>query len=251
MPFPTVFIAEVLPFLAVGFIAQMIDGSLGMAYGVSSSTLLLGLGVPPSAASASVHMSEVFTTAVSGIAHWRAGNVDTSIMARLILPGILGGVVGAYILTNTPGDFIRPFISLYLLWMGVLILLRAWRDQPRKNTDAPLIPLALAGGFFDAVGGGGWGPIVTTTLIARGQLPRTTIGSVNASEFFITFAESIAFLLTIGIPHVHVNIGLIVGGVLAAPLGAILCKKIPCRALMFVIGVVIIGLSIRTILLVL
>ena len=226
----------------------MIDGCLGMAYGVSSTTFFLSLGVPPAIASACVHTSEVFTTAVSGIAHFKFGNVDRSILWRLVIPGVVGGVLGAYILTELPGGKIRPFVSIYLLIMGLMILFKVFKKIHKTRTKTRLVPLGLAGGFFDAIGGGGWGPIVTTTLLANGNTPRFAIGSVNSAEFFVTIAESATFFATIGtllIEHWAKIAGLMIGGVLAAPLAAYVCKIVPTRVLMLLVGLLITGLSIR------
>lgn len=239
---------NILLFAVVGFLAQIIDGTLGMAYGVSSTTFLLSIGIAPAAASASVHTAEIFTTAVSGLSHWRFGNVDTALLKRLLIPGVIGGVAGAYLLTAIPADIIKPFVSAYLLVMGVVILIKAIRKQtPETSVTTHLIPLGLIGGFFDAVGGGGWGPIVTTTLVARGNNPRSAIGSVNLTEFFVTLSESIVFILTIGLTHWQVIVGLLVGGIVAAPVAAYVCKRLPTRALMILVGILIIALSIRTI----
>jgi len=234
-------------FIIVGFVAQIIDGALGMAYGVSSTTFLLSLGVAPATASASIHLAEVFTTAVSGLSHLRLGNVDRALFRKLLIPGIIGGVVGAYILTAVPGDVIKPFVAAYLLIMGLLILLRSLRKVKEVEVTTKLIPLGLVGGFFDAVGGGGWGPIVTSSLVARGHNPRFTIGSVNLAEFFVTLFEGVTFILTIGLVRWQVIVGLMIGGVLAAPLAAYVCKKLPTRALMITVGVLIMFLSMRTI----
>lgn len=239
----------VLPFVLVGFLAQIVDGALGMAYGVTSTSVLLSLGVTPAAASASVHAAEIFTTAVSGLSHHRLGNVDKELIKRLLIPGVLGGVLGAYLLTSVPGDLIKPFVSAYLLLMGLIIIRRAFARSEQPAGPVPLIPLGLIGGFFDAVGGGGWGPVVTTTLVARGKEPRFAIGSVNLSEFFVTLSESITFILTIGLVYWKVILGLLLGGVLAAPLAAYVCKRLPTRALMILVGILIITLSVRTIVL--
>lgn len=240
---------NILVFVAVGFVAQMIDGALGMAYGVSSNTFLLSIGIPPAAASASVHMAEVVTTGVSGISHWRLGNLDKSLIKRLLIPGVIGGVAGAYLLTAINGDVIKPYISAYLLIMGIVILVKAFNlNGEHREVTSHISILGLIGGFFDAIGGGGWGPIVTTTLVARGKNPRYAIGSVNFSEFFVTLAESITFVLTLAFGQYWQTIlGLLVGGVIAAPLAATMTKKIPTKVLMFLVGVVIIVLSIRTI----
>ena len=242
---------HILFFVLVGFIAQLIDGALGMAYGVSSNTFLLSIGIPPASASASVHLAECVTTAVSGLSHWRLGNINWYLIKRLIIPGMLGGITGAYILTSIDGNVIKPYVSGYLLLMGVIILVKALRKvHVHNDVKTHLVSLGLVGGFFDAVGGGGWGPIVTTTLVARGNHPRFAIGSVNFSEFFVTFAQSVTFLLTLGVLDTwKIIIGLLVGGVLAAPLAAIAARKLPHRILMGMVGVLIIALSARTIIL--
>lgn len=238
---------NIIIFIIVGFVAQMIDGALGMAYGVSSTTFLLSIGIAPATASASVHLAEVFTTAVSGLSHLRLGNVDKTLFEKLLIPGVIGGVLGAYILTSVPGKVIKPFVAVYLLIMGLIILLRALKKVPEREVRTRLVPLGLVGGFFDAVGGGGWGPIVTSSLVARGNNPRFTIGSVNLAEFFVTLFEVITFVLTIGLVSWQVIVGLMIGGVLAAPLAAYVCKKLPTRALMIVVGTLIMLLSIRTV----
>lgn len=233
--------------VVVGFLAQIIDGTLGMAYGVSSSSFLLGMGIPPAAASASVHTAEIFTTAVSGLSHLRFGNVNKKLLPRLLIPGIVGAILGAFVLTSISGHRIKPFIALYLLVMGVIILRKAMHHTTERENHAHVIPLGLAGGFFDSIGGGGWGPIVTTTLLARGNHVRFTVGTVNAAEFFVTVAASATFFITIGLTHIFIILGLILGGILAAPLAAYFCKKLPARVLMFVVGILIILLSLRTI----
>ncbi len=238
-------------FVLVGFVAQMIDGALGMAYGVSSNTFLLSLGLPPASASASVHMAEVFTTGVSGASHWKLKNIDTALAKKLLIPGVLGGVSGAYILTSLDGDMLKPWISAYLLVMGVIILVKAFYGVRKNQGEIKHVSLlGLVGGFFDAIGGGGWGPVVTTTLVARGNNARVSIGTVNFSEFFVTLAQSITFVLTLHFAdYWQVILGLLIGGVLAAPLAAYITKRLPLKVLMVMVGVVIIGLSIRTILL--
>ncbi len=244
---------NILIFVAVGFVAQMIDGALGMAYGVSSNTFLLSLGIPPAAASASVHMAEVVTTGVSGISHWRLGNIDWKLIRRLVIPGVLGGITGAYLLTSLDGGLIKPYISAYLIVMGIVIIVKAFTVQPhdgRIDEHGPRVSvLGLFGGFCDAIGGGGWGPVVTTTLVANGKQPRKTIGSVNFSEFFVTLAQSITFVLTLSFgQYWHIILGLLTGGAIAAPLAALMAKKLPLKALMILVGVLIIVLSSRTIL---
>lgn len=237
---------NIVVFTIVGFVAQMIDGALGMAYGVSSTTFLLSLGVPPALASASVHCAEVATTAVSGLFHLRLGNVDRELFVKLVIPGVIGGVLGAYTLTSIPNDVIKPLINFYLLAMG-LVILRKSLSPPHRQVPVRrhLAPLGLAGGFLDAVGGGGWGPIVTSTVVASGDNPRYAIGSVNLAEFFVTVCESITFFLTLGAMRWETVLGLLIGGVLAAPLAAYVCARLPTRVLMRLVGLLIMVLSLR------
>lgn len=233
-------------FIIVGFIAQMIDGALGMAYGVSSTSFLLSIGIPPAAASASVHTAEVFTSGISGLSHFRFGNVDKSLFKKLVIPGILGGVAGAYFLSAFPGEKLKPYIAAYLLLMGLVVILKGVKKARQKEIKGKIFPLGLAGGFCDAVGGGGWGPIVTSTLMARGNNPKTTIGSVNMAEFFVTLFQSFTFIATIGLIHWKIIFGLLIGGAIAAPLAAYVCKKLPVQKLMVLVGILIVLLSART-----
>jgi uncharacterized membrane protein YfcA len=241
---------NILLFVVFGFLAQTIDGALGMGYGVCSNSFLLGLGLPPAAASASVHTAEMFTTGISGLSHWKLGNINKRIWSHLLIPGVIGGILGAYILSNIPGNTVKPFISIYLLIMGVIIIIKAFRKLMVENREIKwgfIGGLGFIGGFFDAIGGGGWGPIVTSTLVARGNHPRYSIGSVNSSEFFVTVAQSVTFFLTIGLSNWRVILGLMIGGVIAAPFAAFATKKLPVRVLMIMVGILIIALSIRTI----
>jgi len=233
----------------VGFIAQIIDGSLGMAYGVTGNSFLLTLGLPPAVASASVHASEVVTTLVSGLSHWKLGNTDKRTILRLLIPGVIGGGLGAYILTSLDGNVIKPYISIYLLLMGLRILYKAFRpteEHDREPKTSLLVALGLVGGACDAIGGGGWGPVVTTTLISTGHSPRKTIGSVNFSEFFVTVTESVVFILTIGLTNWKIILGLLIGGVIAAPVGAFLTSKLPTKLIMIFVGCLIVFLQINT-----
>ena len=228
----------------VGLLAQAVDGALGMAYGVTSTAFLLSTGVPPAAASASVHMAEVFTTGFSGLSHWRLGNVNRALFKRLLIPGVLGAVLGAYILTSFDGKAIKPWISGYLLLMGLYILTKAFR--PIVVTVEPptyLAPLALTGGFVDAVGGGGWGPVVTTSLIGSGQEPRRVIGSVNAAEFFIALAGGISLTMMSGLTVWTTIAGLVFGGLFAAPVAAMLAKHAPAKLLLVSVGLLISSIS--------
>lgn len=230
----------VLPFIAVGFAAQLIDGALGMAFGVISNVLLLSLGVPPAAASAGVHTVESFTTAVSGISHTLHKNVDWKLFARIVIPGVIGGVLGAYVLSNIHADAARPFIFGYLTIIGLYLLYRGMKFPPQNKTPRIIEPLGLAGGFLDAAGGGGWGPIVTSNLLFQGGDPRKVIGTVNTAEFFLTTTISATFIMTLGFAMFTVaTVGLLIGGVLAAPLGAYLAKRIPAQKLLLMVGVVL------------
>lgn len=237
---------DFLLFVAVGFAAQMVDGAIGMAYGLSGTSVMLSLGIPPAMASASIHAAEVFTTGISGFAHWRFGNVDWRFVRRLAVPGMLGGAVGAYLLVGLPGELVQPLVSVYLLVMGAWILRKALRRAPlTREPPRWLVPLGLCGGFLDAIGGGGWGPMVSSTLLGRGTRPRYTIGSVNASEFFVAVTISVTFLGTIGLELWPIIAGLILGGALAAPFAAWLASSIPDRPLMILVGSVIMLLSLR------
>lgn len=236
-------------YILIGFIGQMIDGSLGMAYGVSCNAFLLSLGLPPAASSASVHAAEVVVTGISGLAHFKLGNVDKGLFLRLIIPGAIGGGVGAYVLTQLDGSVVKPYIAIYLLFMGFLIIYKGIfkKAQDGSKIKRFIIPLALVGGGCDALGGGGWGPVVTTTLIAGGNQPRETIGSVNASEFFVTLVESVVFILTLGLTHWMVILGLLIGGIIAAPMAAYLTRRLPMRALMIMVGLLIVVVNTNTI----
>lgn len=237
---------DLVLYVAVGFAAQLVDGAIGMAYGLSATSVMLSFGIPPATASASVHAAEVFTTGISGFSHWRFGNVDWAFVSRLALPGMAGGALGAYLLTTVPGDAIAPFIHAYLLSMGAWILWKALRARPTVAEPPRWIgPLGFGGGFLDAIGGGGWGPMVTSTLLGHGTTPRFTIGSVNFTEFFVTATISATFLGTIGLELWPIIAGLIVGGALAAPLAAYAAFKIPERPLMILVGSVIALLSLR------
>jgi hypothetical protein len=238
-------------FIIVGFLAQVVDGALGMAYGTISNALLLSAGVPPAISSASVHFAEIFTTSISGFSHLKLGNVDKSLFKKLLIPGIVGGVLGAYILTNIDGDKIKPFIGIYLLIMGVRILYKVTTihkySEEKITRRRHYSILGLLGGFFDAIGGGGWGPIVTSTLVSDGKNPRKTIGSVNAAEFFVTISEVVTFFALLSQFNWSVIIGLIIGGSLAAPIAALITKKIPAKVLMISLGCIITFLSVRMI----
>jgi len=235
-------------YLLVGLAAQLVDGALGMAYGVTSTSFLLSLGVPPAISSTSVHVAEMFTTGASAISHFRFKNINKKLFKSLLIPGVIGAIVGAYLLSDViDGDVIKPYIAAYMLILGLIIIRKALQKTLVKNKTNRIGILAAAGGFLDSIGGGGWGPIVTSTLLGQGRDPRYTIGSVNAAEFVIAFASGVTFLIFTGVSSWQVVSGLIIGGVIAAPLGAMLVGKIKRKPLMLIIGTLVIGLSVRTI----
>lgn len=233
-------IYSLLPFVLIGFAAQLVDGALGMAFGVISNTLLLWIGVPPAAASAGVHTVETFTTAVSGISHAVHRNIDWRLFLRLMIPGVIGGVLGAYVLSNIDAGVAKPFILIYLSAIGAYLLWRGLHFPPPQRDPRIVEPLGLVGGFLDAAGGGGWGPVVTSNLLVQGAAPRTTIGTVSAAEFFLTTTISATFITQLGWEAFTVaTLGLLIGGVLAAPLGAILAKRIAAQRLMMLVGAIL------------
>ena len=237
-------------YLLVGLAAQVVDGALGMAYGVTSTSFLLSLGVTPAVSSASVHVAEMFTTGASAISHFRFKNINKKLFKGLLIPGVLGAITGAYLLSDViDGNVIKPYIAFYMLILGLIIVRKAIQKNFVKNKTKRIGLLAATGGFMDSIGGGGWGPIVTSTLLGQGRDPRYTIGSVNAAEFVVTFASGITFLIFHGVNSWQVVLGLIVGGVIAAPFGALIVGKIKRKPLMLMVGILVIGLSLRTIIL--
>lgn len=235
-------------FICIGFVAQIIDGTLGMAYGVSCSTMLLSFGVAPKVASAAVHTAEVFTTGVSGLSHLKFGNIDKKLFFRIVITGVLGAVVGAYLISNVfDGKVIKPYIAGYLLILGFVILVKGIRNKQKHFSRVKHAEmLALTGGFLDSVGGGGWGPIVTSNIINQGNDPRMTVGTVNTAEFFVTFFSTGVFMFFVGIESWQVVLGLIAGGVVAAPVGAFLAARIDRQKMMVIIGIVIMATSLYT-----
>lgn len=229
--------------MAVGFAAQLIDGLLGMGYGVISSISLMSLGLNPAAVSASIHTAEMFASGASGYHHYQLGNVNKKLFRVLLLPGIAGSVAGAWLLAHYGSQYadrIKPLLAVYLLFLGVRILTRALgkADKARKVRHAGW--LAGAGGFLDSLGGGGWGPLVTSTLIAKGRTPQYVIGTVSITEFFVTVASAFTFFAVLGISHWQIVLGLIVGGVAAAPLAARLAGRIPTRWMFVGVGLMVI-----------
>ncbi len=229
-------------FILIGLGAQLVDGALGMAFGLVSSSVMLSMGLPPAQVSASIHTAEVFTTGASGVSHLAAGNVDKRLFLRLALPGAVGGALGAYVLTQIPGDIIRPS-STCTCWCWRS---SSWRARGRwmpKGEIRRVPVLGFFAGLLDASGGGGWGPIATSTLLARGGQARTTIGTVNAAEFVVTLTVSATFLLSMGVQHLQIVAGLLIGGMMAAPVAAILVKRVKERWVLVAVGVLVLGIS--------
>jgi uncharacterized membrane protein YfcA len=229
---------------AVGFLAQLVDGALGMAFGVICTTAMLSMGLPPAQASAIVHTAEIFTTGASAGSHLWHRNVDWRLVARLGIAGVAGAVLGAWVLSNLDAGFIRPYIAAYLLLVGIFILLKAWRLAPARDAPGPWVgPIGFVAGFLDASGGGGWGPVATSTLIGSGHTPRMVVGSVNTTEFFVTVAAATTFFVELGASPWRELLALVIGGMLAAPLGGWAVKHISPRVLMVAVACLVIALS--------
>ena len=243
------FDTEFFLFIAAGFVAQIIDGALGMAYGVSCSTMLLSIGVPPAIATASVHTAEVFTTGVSGLSHIFMRNIDKRLFFKLVFTGVAGAVVGAFLISKIlDGKIIKPYIAGYLILLGIYILIKSFRQIPSKKSSWKFAPaLGFIGAFFDAIGGGGWGPIVSSNLIDKGNSPREVIGTVNTAEFFVTFFSTGVFIFFLGIDAWKPVLALIIGGVIAAPIGAYVLRFMAPKTIMRLVGVLIITISTYTI----
>ena len=238
-------LAALLPFIAVGFAAQLVDGALGMAFGVISSTLLVGvLGVPPALASQRVHVVECFTTGVSGISHLLHRNIDGRLFLKLMIPGVIGGFAGSYLLSNLDAGFVKPFVLAYLTGIGLYLLWRGIMYPPKLKEAKLVAPLGFVGGFLDAAGGGGWGPIVTSNLLIQGADPRKVVGTVSSVEFFLTVTISAAFIYHLGVADLAgATLGLLIGGLLAAPLGAWAAKHFPAKQMLILVGVVLTATS--------
>ncbi|MBB6445205.1 sulfite exporter TauE/SafE family protein [Bacillus benzoevorans] len=249
---------KLIIFAIIGFLAQLIDGSLGMAYGVTSTTLLLTLGIAPAIVSSSVHLAEVVTTAASGISHMKFGNVDRQALNRLIIPGSIGSFVGACFLSNVPGNLAGPYISLFLLLLGMYILFRflfriksETKEKSIELTRKKAIPLGLIAGFADATGGGGWGPIATPVLLSKqGISARKVVGTVDTSEFAIAVSATLGFLVSLGWDEVNWLwvFALMIGGVIAAPIAAWLVRKLPAHLLGVLVGGFIVLTNVRILL---
>lgn len=238
-------LVALLPFIAVGFAAQLVDGALGMAFGVITNTLLVGLlGISPAQASQKVHVVECFTTATSGLSHLYHRNIDGKLFARLVIPGVIGGVAGAYLLTSIDGEAIRPYVLLYLAAMGIYLLVRGLLYPPKLREARHVAPLGLIGGFLDAAGGGGWGPVVTSNLLVQGAEPRKVVGTVNAAEFFLTVSISATFIYHLGLADLAgATLGLLLGGVIAAPFAAVAAKHFSPKLMLIMVGVALTATS--------
>lgn len=231
--------------LLVGVVAQLVDGALGMAYGITATTFLLSSGFSPAIASASIHISEIFTTGASALSHWQMGNINKKLFRSLIFPGVVGGLTGVFIITTIDAEVIRPWIAIYLLVMGFYVFIKAFKivsfhsDVKKRK----IFSLAFFGGFIDSLGGGGWGSVVSSNLLGSGHEPKKTIGSVNAAEFFLTVSTGTSFAILIGVSYWEVVAGLIVGGIIAAPIAAKITSKLPTKFLMIFVGAMIMLLS--------
>jgi len=260
-------LVSLIVFFIIGYVAQFIDGTVGMGYGAFSATLLIGMGIMPVLASASIHTAEIFTTLFSGISHFKLGNVKKEWLLLLAIPGVIGGALGAYFLTSIPGNTMKPYVAGFLLIMGIVVLyrfipMRKASDSTRlsktlsnpKFSSRKIVLLGFIASFFDAVGGGGWGPIATPGLIlTEDEEPRKVIGTVNMVEFFVTIAIAVTFFIFLGTEEYDWQmIGLLlVGGAIAAPVAAYLCKKLPARILGILVGFALVGYNLRTILIIL
>lgn len=243
--FAAIDFTALLPFILIGFAAQLVDGALGMAFGVICNTLLVAvLGVPPATASARIHVVEIFTTGASGLSHLFHRNIDWPLFWRLLVPGVVGGVLGAYVLTSLHAEVVKPFVLGYLVLIGVWLLVRGLLYPPKISKPKVVAPLAVVGGFLDAAGGGGWGPVVTSNLLVQGGEPRKIVGTVNSVEFFLAVAVSIAFIWNLGFEEIlGPTLGLIIGGVAAAPLGAYMAKRFSPKVMLVMVGVVLTATS--------
>src|SRR5215216_4791946 len=238
----------------VGLIAQLVDGSLGMAYGVPSTTLLLTVGIAPAAASAAVHLSEVGTTLASGVSHWRFGNVDWGKVGWIAVPGGIGAFLGAVVLSSISAEAAQPVVAIFLFSLGIYILIRFSFKVSNLISERPisrkfLSPLGLVAGFLDAAGGGGWGPISTPTLLSSGRMqPRKVIGTVDASEFLVAFAASVGFLISLSFANIPWQLvgALLLGGLIAAPIAAWIVRILPARIMGTAVGGFILIVNMKT-----
>lgn len=234
--------------ILVGFLAQLIDGALGMGYGLTSTAALLGIGIPLPSISGSIHTAEMFSSGASGFSHYKFGNVNKKLLKFLIIPGVIGSVAGAVMLSVLSHDYsyiIKPFIACYTLIFGVRMFLMAMKKKRETKKVKKVGWLAFCGGFLDSFGGGGWGPVVTSTLISKGRKPRFVIGTVSLAEFFVTLSSAFTFFMFLGLSHWKVVLGLIIGGVIAAPLAAKLSGKLPIRTMLILVGILVVVWSLN------
>lgn len=235
--------------LLFGSIAAFIDGSLGMAYGVTGTAFLLGYGISPIKAVAYIHIAEIFVSGSSGLNHWKIGNVDTKLFKKLLIPGIIGAILGALVITKVKIPYLSIVISIYLLIMGIFLITKAYAKIKLqvKQKNSVVIPLAVTGGFVDGAGGGGWGPVVATSLLGGKMMPRKVIGTVNASEFFINLASATAFLFLVKVTDWEALAGLIIGGFLITPYAAKATSRMSVKMILTIVGCLITALSVRKI----
>lgn len=238
-------LSSLLPFIAVGFAAQLVDGALGMAFGVICNTLLVAvLGMPPALASQRVNLVQLFTSAISGFSHLLHRNIDLKLFIRLVVPGVIGGVIGVSLVTSLDPKIVRPLVLLYLSCIGLYLLWRGLVHVHVAREARVVSPLGLLGGFLSAIGGGGWGPVVTSNLLIQGADPRRVIGTVNSAEFFLTLTVSAAFVYHVGFADLAgATLGLLIGGILAAPFGALAARHFPARRMLILVGIVLTATS--------
>jgi uncharacterized membrane protein YfcA len=235
--------------LLFGAVAALIDGSLGMAYGVTGAAFLLGYGISPVKAVAYIHIAEIFVSGSSGLNHWKIGNIDTKLFKKLLIPGIIGAILGALIIAKVKIPYLSIIISIYLLFMGIFLVAKAYSKIKLqfKQNNSVVIPLAVTGGFVDGAGGGGWGPVVTTSLLGGKMEPKKVIGTVNASEFFINLASAVSLLFLVKVTDWEALAGLIIGGFLVAPYAARVTSKMSIKMILTFVGVLITVISLRKI----
>lgn len=235
--------------LLFGAVAALIDGSLGMAYGVTGTAFLLGYGISPVKAVAYIHIAEIFVSGSSGLNHWKIGNIDTKLFKKLLIPGIIGAILGALIIAKVKIPYLSIVISIYLLFMGIFLIAKAYSKIKLqfKQKNSVVIPLAVTGGFVDGAGGGGWGPVVTTSLLGGKMEPKKVIGTVNASEFFINLASAVSLLFLVKVTDWEALAGLIIGGFLVAPYAARVTSKMSVKMILTFVGVLITFISLRKI----
>lgn len=235
--------------LLFGAVAALIDGSLGMAYGVTGTAFLLGYGISPVKAVAYIHIAEIFVSGSSGLNHWKIGNIDTKLFKKLLIPGIIGAILGALIIAKVKIPYLSIIISIYLLFMGIFLIVKAYSKIKLqfKQNNSVVIPLAVTGGFVDGAGGGGWGPVVTTSLLGGKMEPKKVIGTVNASEFFINLASAVSLLFLVKVTDWEALAGLIIGGFLVAPYAARVTSKMSVKMILTFVGVLITVISLRKI----